>query len=453
MREFSAGRPAVDFSERATDRRRAREVRRNSRLLILNGGLMFMAMTLASADMVLPAFVQTLTTSTVMIGLAGALMRIGWAWPQVFISRIVETWPQKMRLLLVGGFARSAIWVLIGALTFWMGERHPGFLLPVFFLLYATATSMMGITNVPWMDIIGKTIPSRERARMFSLRRLLGGGMAMLSGVLISYVLSERSGLRFPSNYALLFVLSGLGTGLSIATFGMVREPIEAVRKRRLSLAAYMASGFKLLVDDANYRRFCLVQLLSSFSMMTAPFLVPYALSNFGIGTVYVGVFVAVLQFSTIVSNVMWAYVGHRKGNRALLVYGSYFLALSTLVPLLVGYVPDRTVVPLAAWGIGAAFNLRIAFYGLTFVFTGFATSGMFTGRMAYVLDIAPPERRPSYTSFMNVFMLPQGFLPVLAGALIAWISYWNMFLIALLFSPLSIVMTHLLKDVREKEA
>jgi hypothetical protein len=59
-----------------------REIRRNTAILVVNGGVMQVAMAFVSSDMVLPAFVQLLTTSTVLIGMAGSLMRIGWAWPR-----------------------------------------------------------------------------------------------------------------------------------------------------------------------------------------------------------------------------------------------------------------------------------------------------------------------------------------------------------------------------------
>ena len=449
MREFAP----VDASVLQPKPRSAeidpREARRNTRLLVLNGGLVFLSMTLVSSDMVLPAFVHTLTSSSVMIGLAGALMRIGWAWPQVFISRLVEPRPRKMPLFVTAGYARSGMWCLVGLLTIWLGGNRPTALLASFMVLYAVATSMMGMTNVPWMDIIGKSVPPDERARMFAIRRLFGGGMAMLAGVAISYVLSERSGLAFPTNYGLLFVLSGLGTALSVAAFGCIREPVAPIRTRQQPLGAYLASGLRLLKEDENYRRLCVVQFVWAFSMMATPFYIPYALTHFGIGTAYVGVFISVMQISSILSNALWAYIGSRRGNRALLVCGSYFLGLSILVPLLAGYVPDRGVSLVLPWGMDAAFNVRIAFFGLTFVLSGFATSAMFTGRMTYVLDIAPADRRPTYTSFMNMFMLPQGMLPVLAGALVAWISYQNMFLIALLFTPFSVRMARALKDIR----
>jgi len=433
------------------ERKGKEEVKRNTRLLVLNGGLMMMAMTFVSSDLVLPAFVQTLTSSSILVGLAGALMRIGWAWPQVFISRVVEPKPRKMPLFVIAGTGRSIIWFAVGAMTYWMGAENPTALLIVFMVLYGIATSMMGITNVPWMDIIGKSIPSAERARMFAVRRLLGGAMAMGAGAAISYILSSQSGLVFPNNYAVLFMLSGIGTGLSIWAFALIREPIEKGNQKRLPFGAYMASGLNLLREDSNYRNLCILQFMWAFSMMAAPFYVPYALEGYGMPLVYVGFFVTVMQFSSIFSNALWAWLGHHKGNQSLLVYGTWFLGLSVLIPLLTQWIPSYDLRPMALLGWDVVINSQILFYSLTFVFSGFATSGMFTGRMTYVLDIAPPDRRPTYTSFMNMFMLPQGVLPILGGVLVSWISYQYTFILSLLFVPVSVILAQKLKDIREK--
>ncbi len=445
MREFSsAHRRRVAAESGAPD---PTEVRRNSRLLIVNGGLVFMSMTLASSDMLLPAFVKSLTTSSVAIGLVGALMRIGWAWPQVFISRIIENRKRKMPFLLFAGGMRSTIWLLIAGLTYLLGGRQPFLFLCCFMALYAISTSMMGIWNVPWMDIVGKVVPPGDRSRLFAVRRLCGGITAMVAGGAISYVLSDRSGISFPSNYATLFLAAGVGNALSVYVFGRIREPVGPVRYLRQPLSVYVNSGIRLLKNDVNYRRLCGMQILWSFLMMGAPFYVPYAITDLGLGLVYVGVFVSVMQVSTVLSNVLWANVGHRKGSRAMLVYGSYLMAFSVAVPLLAGYVPSHAIAPLSEWGIEWAFHPQVAFFSLTFVFSGFASSAMFNGRMAYVLELAPENRRPTYTSFLNMFALPQGFLPVLAGMLVAWISYRPMFWIALLFVPPTVFFVHRLAD------
>jgi MFS family permease len=430
-------------------RRRERDERRSFWLLVANGALMMSAMTFVSSDLVLPAFVQTLSTSSVMVGLAGALMRIGWAWPQVFISRVVEPMPRKMPVFILAGTVRTLMWVAVGLLTMWMGAEQPTTLLIVFMVMYGLATSCMGITNVPWMDIIGKSVQPSDRARMFAVRRLAGGATAMVSGALISWMLSDRSGLTFPDNYAMLFILSGVGTGLSIAAFARIREPVQQKRGRTLPLKDYIQVGLGLLRDDVNYRRLCILQFLWAFSMMATPFFVPFALTDLNMDVSVVGLFVAVMQFSSIFSNVIWAWVGQKKGNQALLSIGTYFLAFSILIPLTVQWIPQIEVSAFAWAGSEGAFDLRVGYYALTFVFTGFAMSGMFTGRMTYVLDIAPEDRRPTYTSFMNAAMLPQGVLPVLGGWLVALISYQNMFCVSLAFVPVAVWMARKLKAVK----
>jgi len=161
-----------------------------------------------------------------------------------------------------------------------------------------------------------------------------------------------------------------------------------------------------------------------------------------------VGFYVAVMQFSSIFSNVIWAWIGQKKGNHALLSIGTWFLAFSIMVPLSIHAVPPIEV-PALAWILSnGVFDLRVGFYALTFVFTGFAMSGKFTGRMTYVLDIATEDRRPTYTSFMNAAMLPQGVLPILGGWLVALISYQNMFIVSLMFVPVAVWMARKLKAV-----
>ena len=428
-------------------RRAQKEVRRNSWLLVINGGLVMMSYTFISADLVMPAFVQTLTTSSILVGMAGALMRMGWAWPQVFISRIIEPKPRKMPLLIGAGLARSAMWILVGVMTMFLGGMTPAIFLGLFMVFYAMGTSLMGVMSVPWMDLMGKAIPASHRAKIFALRRFSGGAMSMVAGLLITYILSAQSGLAFPNNYAVLFVLSGVGTALAVSIFSQIREPIERRTRAQLSLKNYLLSGLSLMKEDANFRRLCTLQFLWGFSMMGGPFYAPYAITGLGIGAAYIGLYVTAMQFSAVFSNVAWAWIGRYKGNQALFLYGTFLLALSIAVPIGIEYVPHRTI-----WVWGTEIELRVAVYALTFVFSGAAQSGMYSGRMSYVLDIAPADRRPTYTSFMNVFMFPQGLLPMLAGVLVAWISYRNLFLISLVFIPFAALLARQLKPVIHRD-
>jgi MFS family permease len=417
------------------------EERRNSRLIILNGGLMQFAMSFASSETVIPAFIQTLTGSSLYVGLSRSLIRVGWSWPQIFISRIIEEREEKKPLFIWVGLLRAVVWVGVAAATWSLAGENPTVVLVVFLLMYSVTTSLMGVTNVPWMDVIGKTVPEGGRGRVFALRRLFGGGLAVVSGGLISFVLSDRSGLGFPRSYAVLFLISAVITAAAILVFGLIREPIEEVRKGREPIRAYLKSGFLLLREDLDYRRLFILRYVWATAMMGTSFYVPYALSDLQMSVVYVGLFVSVSQFASILSNALWAWVSDRWGNRELLMAGTYMLGLSILIPVTTPLIEDIPVRPLGFLGVDFSLSTQVLYFCMTFLFNGFATSGMFTGRMALVLDLSPSDRRPTYTSFMNTMGVPQGLMPILGGVLAGWMTYHYMFLVSLLFVPPAVVL------------
>jgi len=394
------------------------------------------AMSFASSETVIPAFIQTLTGSSVLVGLSRSMIRIGWSWPQIFISRVIEEREEKKPLFMWVGLLRAAVWGCAAVTTWFLAGERPMIVLGAFFLMYMVTTSLMGVTNVPWMDVIGKTIPTGGRGRVFALRRLFGGGLAIASGGVISYILSDQSGLGFPRSYAVLFMISAILTAAAILAFGLIQEPIEKVRKGRLPMGDYLKSGFLLLKEDDDYRRLFILRYIWATAMMGTSFYVPFALSDLGIGVVYVGLFVSVSQAASVLSNALWAWVSERWGNRELLISGTYLLGLSILVPITTPLVSDIEIKPLSFIGFDFTISTRILYFCLTFLFNGFSASGMFTGRMALVLDLSPPERRPIYTSFMNTMGVPQGLMPILGGLLAGWLSYHYMFIVSLLFIP-----------------
>ena len=166
----------------------------------MNGAMMFAGFAFASYELVLPAFVQTLTASSFFVGLTGTLMRLGWSVPQVFAGRIVEPMPRKMPVFALFGGIQTLMWISIGVLAILIGTDYPTVLLIAFLTCYGLAMTCMGTASVPRMDIMGKAFPSSVRARVFAYRRLTGGGLATIAGVSIGYILGDASGLAFPTN-------------------------------------------------------------------------------------------------------------------------------------------------------------------------------------------------------------------------------------------------------------
>jgi len=404
--------------------------KRNYRLLVWNGIFMTVAFAFISPGIVLSAFMYKLTASSFYVGLVNTIMAVGWIWPQLVISNLVEHRERKKPFYFFPAILRVGAWIAITASTLHIGNRNPHVLLWTFLLLFAFYASGGGVSMVPFMDIVAKIVPVQERARLFSVRQLGGGSLGFLAGFLVRYVLSDSSGWTFPTNYGVLFGCATVFVTLSATAFLRVQEPIHPVAKTRNSFSDHLASGVRILRDDRNYRRLLAARTFWSLGMMGIPFYVPYAVSQLGIHEATAGLFLSVSIISSVLSNLLWMRIG-LKSSRIILEWGVIFILLSPLMAALMRYIPDASFAPFE--------SLRTALYFIVFATGGAGVAGINLANMTYLLEIAPSKIRPRYVGFMNTFSLPLAFVPALAGGAIHYVSYQPMFLIAVFFCVVAI--------------
>ena len=416
---------------------REAEQQRTFRLALLQGTFIRISFAFANSSTVLTAFIHRLTESSVLVGLTGALMPAGWMWPQLFMSSVLEHRERKMPFYILGMSIRIVAWTGIVLLTLLIGARNDLLLAGVFLVAYAIASSSMGISTIPYMDIISKSIEPQRRTRFFSLRNLIGGLFSILIGFLVRDILAEDSPFSFPENYAFLFGCATLAVFLAFMIFLRIHEPVHPVQGERRPLREHLRRGPHFLKTDRNYRMFMIFRVFTRGPGMCIPFYVPYALDRLGANDASVGTFIAVSSFSAVISNLLWAYLGEQWGVRWILLSSA---ASSILAPLI-----GLTVVAVApGW--------RTWYYYLTFVLSGAGSSGLMVGFMAYMLNLAPPLTRPSYIGFMNTLLFPFSFMPVLAGQLVSWMGYRGMFAIGIVLGIIGCLSAFWLQDVIHDE-
>jgi hypothetical protein len=174
---------------------KAQEQNRNFRTAVLSSTFMRISFALADPTTVLSAFVYKLTTSNVLVGLAGSMMPVGWMWPQLLTSNLLEHRPRKMPFYMLGMSVHTTVWFMTALSTLLIGSNYNSLLTVSFLSLYFIGTSSMGVASVPYMDIISKTIEPQRRARFFSLGNFIGGIFTIFIGFLVRYILSDESGL------------------------------------------------------------------------------------------------------------------------------------------------------------------------------------------------------------------------------------------------------------------
>ncbi len=295
----------------------------------------------------------------------------------------------------------------------------------------------MGVSTLPYMDIISKTIELQKRSRFFSLRNITGGIFTIFIGFFVRYVLSDKSGLTFPANYALLFGCVTVAVGTALVTFLNIREPLHPVQTERRTLGRHLKQGPHFLRTDRNYRLFLFFRICTHVAGMCVPFYVPYALDKLEIPESTVGLFIATGAFSGVISNTLWIYVGEKYGVRWILIFTLAMACMAPLVVVSVRYLPMSWQVP---------------FYLLIFALNGGSMSGMMVGFMTYMINIALPRIRPTYIGFMNTILFPCGLMPVIAGKLVGLLGYEGVFAIAVGIGFFGFLIATRLEDVYHEE-
>lgn len=420
--------------------------RRNFGFALLQGTLMRINLAFVDSSTVLSAFIYRLTQSDIMVGLTGSLMTAGWMWPQLLVSNLLEHRPRKMPYYALGMSIRVLAWLAITFFTVGIGAKKPILLAWCFLGFYFLSSSAMGVSTLPYMDIVSKSIAPNRRARFFSLRQICGGFFSIWVGFLVHAVLGDENEftgilgyithsfksitmyfigtifnlettLGFPDNYAFLFICCVSAAFLSFISFLGIREPIHPVNAKRQPISQHLKQGPHFLRTDRNYRRFILFRICLHFSAMATPFYAIYALNELSVSEGTIGFFIVCSAMSGVISNAFWGIIGEKYGVRWVLIITAGLMVFPPSIAFYSANLPHTYLLP--------------AFFSI-FAIVGFLTNGMMVGFMAYMLNIAPPRSRPSYIGFMNTLLLPASFAPMLAGFLVERIGYQWLFAICL---------------------
>ena len=165
---------------------------RNFGFALLQGTFMRINLALVDSGTVLSAFIHRLTASNLLVGLTGSMMTAGWMWPQLLVSNLLEHRQRKMPFYAIGMSIRVFAWLAIFFCTIGIGSEKPILLAACFLGFYFLSSSAMGVSTLPYMDIISKSIAPNRRARFFSLRQLLGGFFGIWVGLLVRAMLGNE---------------------------------------------------------------------------------------------------------------------------------------------------------------------------------------------------------------------------------------------------------------------
>lgn len=398
--------------------------RKNFAYLLIDGILFMVALNgFMGATTVIPDFVRRLTDSEILIGLSGNLFGIGFALPQLFIARYIVRSASKKWWFIGPNIPVRFVILIFGILVLLIGPDRPELILLAFFLAYGIASLGDGLVGVPWSDLIGTSLDSRWRARMFGLTSAITGVLMLAITPVIAIILGE-SGPGFPYNYGLLFLIAGGIFATSILPVMFVKElPGGKAVEKIPPITEFLPDLGRVVREDLPYRAMIIIRLLTALFLMAAPFYIGFATEKLGLTSeVAVPNLLAMQTAGGIFGAMLYTWIGARSNVRylRLALLASAMLPASALLADTLGPMP--------------------LYFG--FFMSGIGTTNLMFGYTNWIVGYANDDERPMYVGLNNtIFAVFSMITPIIAGLVAQSAGYETLFGIALVMTLAALFM------------
>lgn len=377
-----------------------------------------LAQQIMSNETVIPLLLTQLGASTVIIGLATALVSLGVLVPQLLMAGLTEGLRYRKPISLISGAVERASFFMIGlALLLW-GTRAPHLVLVLFLVLRTVGSISLGMILPAWSAMIGKVIPTRRRGQFFGIGRSLGAVLGV-GGALLAGHLLETQG--FPAGFAYCLMLGSAAMFVSWGGLALTREPPDLEIKPRVGLGTYLRQLPALIRRDPNYARFLIARTVTVLGTMAMSFVIVYGARRFTLTGTQVGRLTATIAVVQAVMYLIWGLIADRFGHKAVLGVCAVAMGLAVV---LAGWAPGL-------WGLYLALGLVGAAYG------GEVISGS-----NITLEFARPSDRPTYIGLTATLLAPARTLaPIVGGALAAAFGFRWLFAVAAVCSLVGVAL------------
>jgi Na+/melibiose symporter-like transporter len=384
---------------------------------VLNGWFCSMGDAFLNPGIVLTSFVAALAAPNWVIGLLPAIAVGGWLLPQIFVSAAVRHIPRKVDVYRAASLVRtSALTIIVLSTVLFSGMPE---VLLVAFLLSLIANSLAsGVSGLPWLESVGKTISQKDRPGFFGVRNLWGGLLALGAGFAIRAILG--SSLTFPWDYTLIFALGAITFSLGYWFFGLSDEPPDDPPQPRASnLWADLLAIPQTIQNNPDFAKYVLYRVFFATATIGDAFFTAHALRNIGVGKEAIGTFLIAVGIIAPLSNAVWTRVAQAFGSRRIIRIA---LGFTFAAPILAMLMPK---------GAGI-------FFALVFIAQAVGHAGINLSNANYILSLTDTATRGKFIGTSNTLVGVAVFTPIFGGWLADASGYLPVFAISALLYGLT---------------
>jgi MFS family permease len=373
-----------------------KHLRFNLTVNLMDGAFFGLGWGFGSIGTIIPLFVSHMTTSALLIGLIPAIHAVGWQLPQLFMANSVSRLRRYKPMVMLMTIQERVPYLGLVLVALFLGALGNKVALVLTFAMLIWQGLGAGFTANAWQSMVAKIIPSDWRGTFFGAQAALANILMSVAAIAAGFILDR---LHNPINFALCFVLTLLGMGISYIFIGFTREPTDNEKSIPERQPSPWKGGLEILRQDKNFTAYLVIRLLSQLATMGFAFYIVYGLRRFGMSDLTAGFLTAALMITSTVANAVMGWLGDRLGHRAMLIAGSVAVTLSSLM----------------AWGAPS-----IGWLYPVFILSGLANVAYWTIGMAITVEFGSEETRPTYIGLSNTLVAPFTIIAPLIGGWIA---------------------------------
>jgi MFS family permease len=336
-----------------------------------------------------------------------ALVNVVWLIPA---AAIIERQRLRIPIIVFTGVLQRMGYLVMAAMPFVVANGRVQALIVINTLI----TLPTGVINTAITSIIPDLTTPERRGHVIRVRWLVLSAVATAAALLGGWFLEL---LPSPLNYQVLLALGAALSMLGMRYLRRIREP-GSVRVRRTDEAGRRYSLRRLresLRGFASHREF--IRFAATTFLFNAGLYLPGALwsilrvRELGASDTWIGIIAVAVNVSTIVGYFFWDRISARRGDRWLLWFSAFGVAVYALL---------TAFVPTIGWMIP------------TSVLGGLAWSGCNLALFRILLEVCPQERRPTYVALYTALLNIAAFAAPLLGTLLSdWIGIRRAFVVS----------------------
>jgi MFS family permease len=261
-------------------------------------------------------------------GLMAAIPQVCGPLTQVFAANLMDRWPRRKALVIIGVLGQSLAYLPLAVLSFFDPNWTTYSMVLVALAGYFT---MGNLSGPPWTSFISDLVPSSRRGVIFSQFGRIQAALTLVSmlGTAAAFWYADHYAAEKKAwFFATIFVLSCCSRLVGTLLIAQMHEP-EFVPKPE---SAFSYLQFISRARESNFVKFVLfASLFNGACNISGPYFLPYCKYGVKFAEWQWLVINSSATFATIISLLFWGKFTDRFGNKRTLKYSGVLVALQPL--------------------------------------------------------------------------------------------------------------------------